>query len=77
MKNLIVASVYLIVSLAVGCFINLMFITYFINYGTYLYTHECILYWASIILHTIIIMVFAWIVKKPFDVILNTIKSKK
>lgn len=77
MKRLILAIVFLIVCIAVGCYINLMFINYFIDYGHYMYIHVTGLYWGSIILHFLCLLIFAWIIKRPFDEIVNTIKSKQ
>lgn len=77
MKQLILAIVLLIVGIAVGCYINLMFINVFIDYGHYMYIHFKGLYWGCILLHFLCILIFAWIIKRPFDVIVDTIKSKQ
>jgi uncharacterized protein HemY len=77
MKRLILAIVFLMICIAVGCYINLMFINYFIEYGHYMYFHYRGLYWGSIVLHFLCLLIFAWIIKRPFDEIVAIKKSKQ
>lgn len=74
--NLALAIIFLILGIVIACCLNYSWITFYINYGRALYLFSVIWFWISIILHFLILLIISWSLKKPFNIVIDNIKSK-
>lgn len=75
-KRLLVGVMVFILSLVIGVYLNLMSAVFFINYGSYMHEYHTGLYWISIIVDFLCIMIYCFVIKNLFDYLWKDIKEK-
>lgn len=75
-KRLLLGIVIFILSLVIGVYLHVMSAVFFINYGKYMHDHNTSLYWISIIVDFLCMMIYCWVIKNLFDYLWKDIKEK-
>ncbi|RIN97102.1 hypothetical protein [Mammaliicoccus sciuri] len=75
-KQLFLGIILFILSLAIGVYLNLISAVFFINYGSYMHENYTDLYWISIIVDFLCMMIYCFVIKNLFDYLWKDIKEK-
>lgn len=75
-KRLFLGIILFILSLAIGVYLNLISAVFFINYGSYMHENYTGLYWISIIVDFLCMMIYCFVIKNLFDYLWKDIKEK-
>lgn len=75
-KRLFLGIILFILSLAIGVYLNLISAVFFINYGGYMHDNYTGLYWISIIVNFLCMMIYCFVIKNLFDYLWKDIKEK-
>ncbi|RIN92405.1 hypothetical protein [Mammaliicoccus sciuri] len=75
-KRLFLGIILFILSLVIGVYLNLISAVFFINYGSYMHENYTGLYWISIIVDFLCMMVYCFVIKNLFDYLWKDIKEK-